>query len=193
MSKYKSQEGSIHIFLIASLLTFILISFFFGAIYFIALNVQMNSIKNKVDFANLATYKNVSQTELSINEHVVFDGNSVDDIYNTFHDYLEKNLNTDDALSPKNENSNIASPYTIKRMIIYSIENNQLSEYEYSNGDFHTVVTYGSTATTPSGAAVKETSVYTEVGYKLNLPFGKQYSGTVVTYTSATNTRGQEV
>lgn len=167
----------------------LLICIIYAAAYFNALSAEMNSLKTQCDFSNLATYKDISRTELSTKGDITFDEDSLTSALSTFKEYLISNLGTDENLNALNKDSNITN-YVIHKLIIYNVVDAKTTEYAYddSSQTFKTVVTDNtSKITTPTGRTVTKTSVYTDVTYNLLLKFDYKFQGHVTSYTAAVN------
>lgn len=191
MNRLKEKElGGIQVVLFSMFLLFFLILILSLLFTSYALSNYAMDMKNECDMSNLSTYKYISQQDLSQSGEAVIESADVNNVYQCFKQYLEKNMGLDSNLTPLNKNGYITQPLTINTMIIYSFKNGLLNEYEYTagTGSFTTVYSgYSGTVTAPTGQKVSHTSIYTEVQFTLNLfNMGYTYTNSIKSYTGIT-------
>ncbi|WP_026883717.1 hypothetical protein [Clostridium akagii] len=190
--KTKKKEGSVHIFLLTLFVIFFIYIMISMIVYRNVLVSTAFKFKTKSDFSNLAVYKYISKQELGKSGQIAFDDTDLNNCFNTFKQYLEKNLNLDDNLSPVQSNSLISKPFTINRIVIYSLRNGNLSVYTYTDSSKTFVLTkvennYSNDVYTPSNRQVINTSVYTQVGFTIALIRGYSYQNVLTSFTDAVN------
>lgn len=180
------QKGFAAVFLLIPCLLFAIFILIYLVLYRGSISTYAKEFKAAIDTSNFATYKYISQHQLSTTGQLVFDQSDNDNVLATFKAYFAKNFNLDSALTPVNKSSFINTPITVDRMNIYSVKSNgTITEYDYTSdtGGFSNKYTsYSGTIYTPQGIQVKQTSVYVEVKFTINL-LNKPYINHYQSYT----------
>jgi hypothetical protein len=155
-----------------------------------AISTYAKEFKAAIDLSNLATYKEISQEQLSENGELVFDSANNNIVLQTFKDYMKINFRLDDTMTPFNKNGFINTPITVYRMNIYSVKSDgTITEYDYTSdtsGFSNKYINYSGTIYTPAGTQVKKTSVYVDVKFKINL-LNKPFTNHYQSYTGVVN------
>lgn len=186
----EKKDGAIQVFILIPFIIFFLLLIYEIFTIRYTLSVFIADFKTNVDMANFATYKYISQRELSQSGQIVIESSDLNNVYSTFKEYLCKNQKLDNDLRPLKQSSYFSEPLVIKRIIVYSFKDGLLTEYQYdyTSKTFSTILSnYSGSVKTPTGRDVTKTSIYTEVGFTLNL-FGTPFTDkTIVSYTDVVN------
>lgn len=180
----KKKKGGVSTLLVGMVAIYAIINIFAMFMFREAILIGAKSMKTSCDLSNLASYKYIDRIELGRSQQIIFDENDVNKVLSTFKEYLMKNMQLDNNLSPISKTSILVKPLTIKKMILYSFENGVVSVYTYTdiNPNFIKSNPKGSIKT-PSGQEVEKTAIYTEVGYTIELMYGYEYEGVITSYT----------
>lgn len=186
---HRKQDGSLHVWVMSILAVALVLIYIFFVVKEDSLKVGIRKLKNASDFANLATYKEISQKELGDSGKVIFDSTDVNKVFYTYKEYLQENLNVGSNLEPQDK-SFLIEPLIIESIIVYSVVDGKLTEYTYTNASKVFQMTkkdYTQAVYTPKNTKVTNTSVYTELRFKTNIIEGHDYSNVISSYTDAVN------
>lgn len=173
--------------LIGIILPFLLVVLFYVVTLFIA-GEQVATIKDRADFANLATYKDINQQELSTEGNITFEDTDLTNAFNTYTISLRDNFNLDTNLKVINQNTFIEGNIIVNKLILYKVKNGLTTawEYDHSTGNFTNIYKNSSgEVLTPNNKTVVNTSVYSEIIVPTAVPIVGTQNLTVRSYTDA--------
>ncbi|URZ05898.1 hypothetical protein [Clostridium felsineum] len=173
----KKNEGNTAI-AILSLFTIILIGLFGMFILFHQVLVsRAEGVQDDVTLSNLATYKNIDQQALAINNSDLRI-TDIEGAFETFKQYLQKNMKLDSNMNGLS-GSIADGTVTIKEFTIYNVKENDVEIFTYSDNthifvrnevkDKNTDV-----VKTVNNAIVKNTTVHATIQYNIDLMFGNK-------------------
>ncbi len=190
---------------IVQIIAFFLIFALFLIIYTVStiyrLNNEHDMIKDSLTLANLAPFNQPNLNLDLLSEYPDENVIMIKDPYSalqTWETTLEDNLKLDESFKPMNSSSFIKSKVDIKNFIIYNVnaETKDVTEYtlnpstmlfdseDYPNGE--------GVVKTPSGTILNITTIYSTIGFTINIYSNTDRYGTVTeedgTYKAINNT-----
>lgn len=184
------KKGGIAIIILVMGAVFLIVNMIALTLFREGIMSGVDKVKDGSDFSNLATYKYIDRWKLGSTNELTFNEADLNKVLLTFKDYLGRNLNLDSNLSPIGENHLLNKPLVINKMIVYSLENNRITEYTYTKNNSifkKKIYNPGDTVKTPQGRIVEKTSVYTEIEFGIDLMYGEEYTNVIPSYTDIIN------
>lgn len=141
-------------------------------------NDKYSRFKNQLDASNLAVARNIDQEVLAREGKITFKDRDIVPVFNAFKEYLIKNYALDSNMTSISANKSVVGKVTIKDVRLYSVKDNKITEWDFSNGTFVKSKDGVSSAVTPNGKSVEGTSIYSKINLNTNTVFKAENNGT---------------
>ncbi|CAB1248962.1 hypothetical protein CLOSBL3_11805 [Clostridiaceae bacterium BL-3] len=139
-------------------------------------NDKYSRFKNQLEASNLAVVRNINQRQLKETGKITFKETDLVPTFNTFKEYLIKNYSLGSNLNSLPGNTSVIGKVSIKDLRIYSVENGELNEWDYTGGVFNHIS--NPTGKTPNGKPVEQTSIYSKINLNTYTVLRAENSGT---------------
>lgn len=176
--KFNKKKGSAQLLPLLFLLILLIGVFFLFCYENIIANDKYSRFKNQLEATNLSVARNIDQEQLARDGSITFQDSDLAPAFETFKEYLIKNYSLSEDFKSLPENKSIVGEVLIKDFRLYSVKDNKIDEWDFVNGTFVKSKSGASSATTPNGKNVQETSVYSKINLNTNTVFKAGNSGT---------------
>ncbi|MCC9296028.1 hypothetical protein ACFHWD_12600 [Clostridium sp. MT-14] len=139
-------------------------------------NDKYSRFKNQLEASNLAVVRNINQRQLKETGKITFKETDLVPAFNTFKEYLIKNYSLGSNLNSLPGNTSVIGKVSIKDLRIYSVENGELNEWDYTGEVFNHIS--NPTGKTPNGKPVEQTSIYSKINLNTYTVLRAENSGT---------------